>query len=205
MQVSEKATGDLLVFIFVKFLLSFHKFVKVKVFLPLSELFSYIKCSSWKGSEGIESTRQICSVSTSEIKAEKEQFDHEVRRSSLPRHHQSNNECSSLTSWGWSVEEMPAYYSRWEGKDTKESTDFEFAQKTSKEGTGFELSWIFRKGSSWKGSEGIESTRKMWLVSNSEIKAGKEQFDHELYFSQNEMIFIGLYAVASFLLILFIS
>ena len=58
MQVSEKATGDLLVFIFVKFLLSFHKFVKVKVFLPLSELFSYIKCSSWKGSEGIESTLQ---------------------------------------------------------------------------------------------------------------------------------------------------
>ena len=33
--------------------------------------------------------------------------------------------------------------------------------------------------SSWKGSEGIESTRKMWLVSNSEIKAGKEQVDHE--------------------------
>ena len=27
----------------------------------------------------------------------------------------------------------------------------------------------------------------------------------QLYFSQNEMIFIGLYAVASFLLILFIS
>ena len=34
-------------------------------------------------------------------------------------------------------------------------------------------------GSSWKGSEGIESTRKMWLVSNSEIKAEKEQVDHK--------------------------
>ena len=34
-------------------------------------------------------------------------------------------------------------------------------------------------GSYWKGSEGIESTRKMWLVSNSEIKAVKEQVDHE--------------------------
>ena len=34
------------------------------------------------------------------------------------------------------------------------------------------------KGSSWKGSEGIESTRQMYIVSTSEIKAGKEQFGH---------------------------
>ena len=33
--------------------------------------------SSWKGSAWIESTRQKCSVSTSKIKAENEQFDHE--------------------------------------------------------------------------------------------------------------------------------
>lgn len=48
-------------------------------FWPLSVLFCTNMCSSWKGSEGIESTRQICSVSTSEIKAENEQFDHEGR------------------------------------------------------------------------------------------------------------------------------
>ena len=36
------------------------------------------------------------------------------------------------------------------------------------------------KGSSWKGPKGIESTRKIFLVSNSEIKAGKEQFDHDV-------------------------
>ena len=34
--------------------------------------------------------------------------------------------------------------------------------------------------SSWKGSKGIESTQKIYLVSTSEIKAGKEQFDHEV-------------------------
>ena len=35
--------------------------------------------------------------------------------------------------------------------------------------------------SSWKGSEGIEITRKIYLISTSEIKARKEQFDHEAY------------------------
>ena len=56
---------------------AFTPFVKAKVFWPLSVLFCNNMCSSWKGSEGIESTRQICSVSTSEIKAENKQFDHE--------------------------------------------------------------------------------------------------------------------------------
>ena len=39
--------------------------------------------------------------------------------------------------------------------------------------------------SSWKKSMGIESTGKMWLVTNSEIKVGKEQVDHEIF--ENEM------------------
>ena len=60
-----------------KFPLSFHFFVKAKVFWPLSVSFCTNMCSSWKGSDWIESTRQICSVSTSKIKAENEQFDHE--------------------------------------------------------------------------------------------------------------------------------
>ena len=55
-------------------------FVKVKVFLSLSLSIYHNMCSSWKGSEGIESTRTICLVSTSEIKAGKEQFDHESRK-----------------------------------------------------------------------------------------------------------------------------
>ena len=37
-------------------------------------------------------------------------------------------------------------------------------------------------GSSWKGSEDTESTRQIYLASTSEIKAGKEQFDHEVFF-----------------------
>ena len=46
-QVSEKATGDLLVFIFMKIRLKLsHLKVKVKVFLPLSVSFYVIKCSS---------------------------------------------------------------------------------------------------------------------------------------------------------------
>ena len=35
--------------------------------------------SSWKGPGGVESTRKKCFLSNSEIKAEKEQPDHEVR------------------------------------------------------------------------------------------------------------------------------
>ena len=64
-----------------KFPLSFHFFVivKAKIFWPLSLLFCSNMCSSWKGSEGIESTRKLWLVSTSEIKAGKEQFDHEVK------------------------------------------------------------------------------------------------------------------------------
>ena len=51
----------------------------VFIFSPNEQLsLSVFFGSSWKGSEGIESTRQICTVSTSEIKAENEQFDHEV-------------------------------------------------------------------------------------------------------------------------------
>ena len=34
-------------------------------------------------------------------------------------------------------------------------------------------------GSSWKESEGIQSTRKIYLVSTSEKRADKKQFDHE--------------------------
>ena len=44
-------------------------------------------------------------------------------------------------------------------------------------------SWIFSRF--LKKSMGIESTGKMWLVSNSEIKVGKEQVDHEIF--ENEM------------------
>ena len=35
--------------------------------------------------------------------------------------------------------------------------------------------------SSWKGSEGTEITRKIYLISTSEIKARKEHFDQEAY------------------------
>ena len=35
--------------------------------------------------------------------------------------------------------------------------------------------------SSWKGSEGIKITRKIYLISTSEIKARKEYFDQEAY------------------------
>ena len=41
-----------------RFPLSFHTFVKVKVFWPLSLSFCIIMCSSWKGSERTESTRK---------------------------------------------------------------------------------------------------------------------------------------------------
>ena len=76
-QVREKATGDLLVFIFVKIPLQLSLFfVKVKVFWSLSLSLSYSMCSSWKGSEGIESTRKMWLVSNSEIKAGKEHVDH---------------------------------------------------------------------------------------------------------------------------------
>ena len=50
-----------------------------KLILTKSMTFSVMKYvgSSWKGSEGIESSRQICTLSTSEIKAGNVQFDHE--------------------------------------------------------------------------------------------------------------------------------
>ena len=57
------------------------KYLPCKQQIPthlISLLLIIIFYSSWKGSEGFESTRQICTVSTSEIKAGNEQFDHEV-------------------------------------------------------------------------------------------------------------------------------
>ena len=44
----------------------------------------YTNLELGKRSEGIKSTQKICLVSTSEIKAGKEQFDHEVKK---PNHH----------------------------------------------------------------------------------------------------------------------
>ena len=53
-----------------------------------------------------------------------------------------------------------------------------YSKCTAKKLTNFVICH-FQDSSSWKGSEGIESTRKMWLVSNSEIKAGKRKVDRE--------------------------
>ena len=61
MQVSEKATGDLLVFIFVKFLLSFHKFVKVKV---MKGVIVIVEMAKVKG----QNNRSKCACHNKEVK-----------------------------------------------------------------------------------------------------------------------------------------
>ena len=101
MQVREKATGDLLVFIFVKIPLQLSLFfVKVKVFWSLSLSLSYNMCTSWKGSEGIESTRKMWLVSNSEIKAEKEQVDHKTLLDRFVKLlHLFQTLCSTKQSW----------------------------------------------------------------------------------------------------------